>query len=244
MAFAIGYNVSKANELMNEIAKAYENLGIYTEKEWDNVIRVLQANWVGEDEQDFEKKLADRICNLYENASNLARGCVDTIGRLAGAWYDFQSKNTLDGGTVGSARLNIEVPQIIEKKDIVSVDANRTIDDNADRGLRDKSSKTAIQEAVNTFVSQIKERTARLFEEIDTNKAFLGEQSSNIKSYVEKVGSSIAEVTIAVRDMYQALETLADSSYTNSLSSLKDEFTKASTDVESQLDDLGSSRWS
>lgn len=244
MAFAIGYNVSKANELMNEIAKAYDELGIYTEKEWDNVIRVLQKNWVGEDEQDFEKKLADRICNLYENASNLAEHCVDTIGGLAQTWYKFQQTNTLDGGTVGSGKLNIEVPQIIEKKDVVSVDASRTIADNADRGLRDASSKTAIQEAVNTFVSQIKGKTARLFEKIDTNKAFFGEQSSNIKSYVEKVGSGIAEVTIAVKDMYQALETLANSSYTTSSSDIKDQFTQASSNVESSLNDLGNSRWS
>ena len=244
MAFAIGYNVKQANELMDNIAEAYKNLGIYTREQWNGVVDALQANWVGEDEQDFEQKLADRICNLYLNASNLAEGCVNTIAGLAQAWYDFQSRNTLDGeSAIGKSKINIDIPKI--KKDDQIVKAKiKTISNNEDRGLRDASSKANIQEAVNTFVGQIKAKTDGLFQEIDANAAFFGDQTANIKSYVEKVGSAIAEVTIAVKDMHEALEKLANSSYTTASSDIKEQFTQASSNVESSLNDLGNSRWS
>lgn len=244
MAFAIGYNVKQANELMDNIAEAYKNLGIYTNEQWKGVVDALQANWVGEDEQDFEQKLAQRICNLYINASKLAEGCVNTIAGLSQAWYDFQSRNILDGeSAIGKSKININIPKIKKEDQIVKARI-KTISNDEDRGLRDASSKVNIQEAVNTFVGQIKQRTDGLFQEIDANTAFFGDQTANIKSYVERVGSAIAEVTIAVKDMNEALEKLANSNYTTSSADIKEELTKASSNVETSLNDLGNSRWS
>ena len=91
----IGYNVKRANELMESIAQAYKDLGIYTKEQWDGVLYILQGQWIGEDEQDFEKRLADRICTLYLNASELANNSIETIAGLAQAWHDFQQKNTI-----------------------------------------------------------------------------------------------------------------------------------------------------
>lgn len=244
MAFAIGYNVSKANELMNKIADTYNRLGIYTEEQWSDLINKLRTNWVGEDEQDFEKKLADRICNLYVDASNLAEYCVDTIGGLAKIWHEFQIKNTLNGKSdVSKSRIDIDIPKIKKNTKIVKFVA-KPINNNEDRGLRDASSKANIQEAVNTFVGQIKNKTDELFQEVDVNTAFYGDQSANIKSYVEKVGSGIYEVTIAIKDMYEGLERLANSNYTASMTNVGEQMSKVSSDVDSELGSLGNSRWS
>ena len=132
----------------------------------------------------------------------------------------------------------------IKKEDQIVKARIKTISNDEDRGLRDASSKVNIQEAVNTFVGQIKQRTDGLFQEIDANTAFFGDQTANIKSYVERVGSAIAEVTIAVKDMNEALEKLANSNYTTSSADIKEELTKASSNVETSLNDLGNSRWS
>ena len=125
----IGYNVTKAKELMENIAKAYENMGIYTKDQWEGVYRTLQSNWVGEDEQDFEAKLADRICTLYVNAYNLAQSSVDTIVGLVNAWYQFQQKNTLSGDAssgnkgglfgIGGNKFSIDAPSIKKEDKIV-----------------------------------------------------------------------------------------------------------------------------
>ena len=244
MAFAIGYNVKQANELMDKVAEAYKNLGIYTKEQWNAVTDVLQREWVGEDEQDFEKRLAERICALYVNASELAKNCVNTIGGLAQAWYDFQQKNTLSGEMAeGKGSIRIDIPTIKTDDQIVK-SKPKSIGNNDDRGLRDGSSKTTIQTAVSEFVAAVKDQTQGLFEEIEANTAFFGDQTTNIKTYIDKVGVAIGEVTAAVKDMYTALDTLAASSYTTATSDISQQFTTAGTNVDNSLNDLGTSRWS
>lgn len=247
----IGYNVNKAKELMENIAIAYKDMGIYTKEQWEGVYRTLQENWVGEDEQDFETRLAERICNLYINAYNLAQSSVDTIEGLVRAWYEFQSKNTLSGdasaGFVGpkgmSNAFSIDKPSIKKEDKIVEAHL-KMIGNNTDRGLRDASSKTKIQTAIDTFIGQIKSQTATLFDEIQTNQAFFGEQTNTIKAYITKVGDAIAEVTIAIKDMYNALDQLVGTSYGSAQTDIESQFNQAGSTVEQSLTDLSSSRWS
>jgi len=249
----IGYNVNKAKELMENIAKAYENMGIYTKQQWEGVYRTLQTNWVGEDEQDFEAKLAERICNLYVNAYNLAQSSIDTIDGLVTAWHQFQQKNTLSGDAssgnkggwfgIGGNKFGIDKPSIKKEDKVVELHLVQ-LDNNTNRGLKDAASKSNIQSAVDTFVGQIKSQTATLFDEIQTNQAFFGEQTSTIKSYITKVGDAIAEVTVAVKDMYNALDQLVGTSYSTAQSDIQSQFTQASGSVDQSLNDLGTSRWS
>ncbi len=248
----IGYNVSKAKVLMENIKTAYENMGIYTRDQWEGVYKTLQTHWVGEDEQDFETKLADRICTLYVNAYNLAQSSIDTIVGLVQAWHQFQQKNTLSGEAsagkggflgIGANKFSIEAPSI--KKDDKIVEPHLVqLDNETNRGLKDATSKTTIQAAVDTFVGQVKAQTATLFDEIQTNQAFFGEQTGTIKTYITKVGDAIAEVTIAIKDMYTALDQLVGTSYSTAQSDIQSQFTQAGGNVDKSLNDLGSSRWS
>ena len=253
----IGYNVKKAEELMNNIARQYEQMGIYTKEQWEGVYRTLQANWVGEDEQDFETKLAYRICILYDNAYNLAQSSIDTIAGLVDAWYQFQKNNTLDGAEsagktggflgIGDNRYSINKPSIKRKNpenDGIVGPHLVQLSNDTNRGLKDASSKSIIQGAVDTFVAQIKAQTNNLFEEIQTNQAFFGDQTTTIKAYIGRVGEAIAEVTVAVKDMYNALDQLAGSSYTTAQSDIQNQFNEASSNVEQSLNDLGNTRWS
>ena len=243
MAIAIGYNVKEAETVMNAVGTAFKNLGIYTQDQWQGVVKALQDNWIGEDEQDFENKLASRICTLYENAYTLASGSIDTIANLTQAWYDFQANNTIDGQRAdGRGRVKIDKPKVKSNSTIVKA-VKVTFGEGQDRGLRDASSKATIQGAVETFVNEVKNRTNGLFEEIQTNNAFFGDQTTAIKSYIEKCGVAIGEVTAAVKDMYDALDILANQSYVKASSDISQEFTTATTNVEQSLNDLGSSRW-
>lgn len=240
----IGYNVKRANELMESIAQAYKDLGIYTKEQWDGVLYILQGQWIGEDEQDFEKRLADRICTLYLNASELANNSIETIAGLAQAWHDFQQKNTITGETVvGDAQFKLDKPKIDKVDDIVKPNI-KTIANDANRGLQTETSKQTIQDKITEFVNAIKAKTTGLFETIQTNSAFFGDQTTAIKSYVDKVGAAIGEVTVAVKDMFDALDNLAATSYTTATSDITQQFTQANTNVENSLNDLGNTRWS
>lgn len=259
MAFAIGYKVSKTNELMEKIKTSYEDMKLYITDGWDNVISTLHDHWVGEDEQDFEMKLAERICNLYENAYNLAQGSLDTIEGLAISWNNFQKNNTLDGSTsagfggsglggflgIGQAgnSFGIEKPVITHENQVVRAKLI-TISDDDDRGLQQLNSASAIQEAVGGFVNSVKEKTNNLFNEIQTNEAFFGDQTTTIKNYIEKTGDAIAEVTVALKDMHTALETLAGSSYNRASEDVISQFNDAQSKMDQSLNDLGNSRWS
>ena len=243
MAIAIGYNVKQAEEVMKKVATAYKNLGIYTKEQWDPVVNVLQENWIGEDEQDFEKKFAERVCTLYSNAYNLAKGSVDTIASLVDAWYEFQANNTISGERAEQrGKVKVDTPSIKAEDSVVKYKA-KNISENEDRGLANENSKATIQTAISEFVSQIKQRTTGLFQEIQTNEAFFGEQSNSIKAYIEKCGEAIGEVTVAVKDMNDALDVLANTSYTTASSDIQQEFSNAASSVEASLNDLGSSRW-
>lgn len=249
----IGYNVKQANELMEKIAEAYKNLGIYTPQQWQGVSRTLQDNWVGEDEQDFEAKLADRICNLYNNAYNLVQSSLDTIEGLVNAWFEFQQKNTLSGDSStgnpggwlgwGGNKFGVDKPTIKKNEKIIEPKLIQLTNE-TDRGLQAADSKAKIQDSINTFVNDIKKQTATLFEEIQTNQAFFGDQTTTIKSYIDKVGDAVGEVTVAVKDMYTALDQLAGSSYSSTVESISEQFNQASGNVDTSLNDLGNSRWS
>ena len=244
MAFAIGYNINQANQLMDNVSEAYKNLGIYTKDQWEPVVNTLQQEWVGEDEQDFEKRLAERICNLYVNSYSLVENCINTIAGLAQSWIDFQEKNTLSGEAAeGKSKNKIDIPKI-KREDQIVKSKPKSIGSDEDRGLRDASSKTNIQGAVERFVNEIKNKTNGLFTEIESNTSFFGEQTTAIKAYVEKVGVAVGEVTVAVKDMYDALENLANSSYSTASADISQQFSQANTDVENSLNDLGSTRWS
>lgn len=249
----IGYNVKQANELMEKIAEAYKNLGIYTPTQWQNVYKTLQSNWIGEDEQDFETKLADRICNLYNNAYNLVQSSLDTIEGLVNAWNEFQQKNTLSGDIssgnsgglfgIGGNKFGVDKPSIKKNEKIVEPNLIQLTND-MNRGLQSADSKAKIQDSINTFINEIKKQTANLFEEIQTNQAFFGDQTTTIKNYINKVGDAVGEVTVAVKDMYTALDQLAGSSYSSTVESVNQQFGQASSNIDNSLNDLGSSRWS
>ena len=57
----VGYNATRINLLMHEIASSYEMLGQSVIKNYEALKPVLRREWVGEDELDFEKKLVECI---------------------------------------------------------------------------------------------------------------------------------------------------------------------------------------
>lgn len=244
MAIAIGYNVSEANKLMDDVAKAYKDLGKAIEDEWDPIVKTMRDEWIGEDQQDFEKKLAQRLCDLYNNSYALADGCCETIVGLTQAWYDFQQSNTIDGSAAeGKGKFKPDKPNIT-KKDPVVKSTPKSIGANDDRGLKAESSAATIKTSVDTYVSNIKTKASTIFSDIESSKAFFGDQVTSINSYIQKVGEAIAEVVVAVKDMYDRIDALAGSQYTSSVEQVKTQFDQNATTVEGSLNDLGSSRWS
>ena len=240
----IGYNISQAKQLMEDIAQHYKDLQNNITSEWDSVVSTLQQEWIGEDEQDFEGKFADRICELYDNAHKLAQGACQTIADLAVSWDKFQASNTLDGASGGnSASLTIDIPDLSFTNPIVSK-KDRPLSEADDKGLRSSSSATTIQTTVEDYANNLKEAAQNMFSEIQSSNAFFGDQTSSIDAFIAAVGEAIGEVIVAVKDLHTALETLANSNYTSSVQSVTETMGENKTSVESSVDELGESKWS
>lgn len=254
MALAVGYNVSKANELMQDINSAFKNLEGKIYANWPTVRNELQTEWVGEDEQDFETKFAQTICNMYVNAGNVAQYAVNIIENVITQWYEFQQKNTLTGAEsvgnaggflgIGSNKFSLDVPKIQPNEKIIQPQLIQ-LTDATDRGLANTDSATKIKNKVEEFVNQTKKDTQDLFNTIETAEAFFGSQSGSIKSLIEKSGESISTVTVAVKNLYDALDILASKNYNVSDENISNSISgDAITQMESQVEEaVGSSRW-
>ena len=238
----IGYNVGQAKQLMEDIAQNYKDLANTISGEWDTVVSTLQTEWIGEDEQNFEEKFAARICELYKNAHELAKGSCETIADLAESWQKFQASNNLDGSESGSVT-TVEIPDLSYEEGIVEKKAV-TFDEGTDRGLKSSGSATNIQQSVEGYVNNIKEAANNMFSEIKSNNAFFGDQSGSIDAFIAAVGEAIGEVIVAVKDLYTALETLAQSNYSDSVSSVTETMGENTTTVQNSVDELGESKWS
>lgn len=244
MAGRTGYNVTQTKTLMENIEECYNNLGTTVQSGWESLSTTLKTNWVGEDEQDFEAKLAERISNMYVNTYNLANNSLTTIYDLAKAWYDFQAKNKLEGGgaTAGDSSFGLEQIQLTQNDKIVEAKIESIADD-VDRGLVNDGSSAAVKTALEEYKTSVQTKINEMIDAVTVDSAFFGEQVTSIKNFVNKVGTAMGEVVSAIKDMYDALDTLADSSYTSSSTEVTSQMESASSNIESSLSDLGSSRW-
>ena len=242
MAIAVGYNAGKAKEVMDNVVSDYSKLGEIMSNGWDTVTTTLQNEWIGPDEQKSEDAIAKRLCTLYSNASELANSCIQTIAGLTNSWMKFQESNGFEGD-MGASLSRVEAPTL-SLNDTIVKKKERTFSESDDMGLQTESSATTIKTSIEEYVTDIKTQVQTLFDDINVGEAFFGEQTTVIKTYVEKVGTAIAEVAVAVKDMYNEIDTIAGTQYTQTaMQDINTQFTEANSNVDSSVDSLGESRW-
>ena len=215
MASVIGYNVSEAENLMRNLIESYDSLGKTIENEWTRVVQVLQNEWIGEDEQDYEIKLVKKVNSLYTNAYNLVQTSCNTIVNMVSTWHEFQQNNTINGekGTdIGKSEATM--PSITKNEELLKA-KEKTFSATDDRGLRQNSSAQTIKTSMDSYISNIDAKTKDLYYKIKSSNAFFGEQTTSIDGYISKLGDAIIQVVTSIKDLYNALDTLASTQYTS-----------------------------
>ena len=246
-AGAIGYNVANAKKLADDVVDIHTQLKQTITSEWDALLSIMEREWVGEDEQNFEDIFSKRICTLYVNSYNLTKSCAEDILRLINSWSTFQHNNVLSSSSNGGGMASIVEVNIPALTDEEIVKPNSfEIAETDTRGLMSANSYSTIMEAVTTYVNAIKQKANDLFESINSSTAFFGEQSAKITSYIKAYNDAVAEVNVAVKDLHDQLEEV-NTSYTTADSDVVSEMetgaTKVETDTQSELDSLGDVRW-
>ena len=240
----VGYNLAEAQKVINKVLENYNNLDKTIVSNWENLKSLLRREWIGYDEEDFEKKFAKRLIDLSTATSAVANSSMETIFQLAKAWHEFQSRNTLDGSKITTDAFKLDVSKTSPRaSDSISA-GGLQIDASTTRGLKNGiQSARIIHDAVENFINNIKQKADSLANGISTERAFTGEQSSAVKNYLKKCTEATAAVATSVKDLEEALTTLLGSNYAKSIENVSNEFQSATSSLNSTISDVNSGRW-
>ena len=238
----IGYNVTRINELMKELADAYNRCGNTISEGWPAVSQKMQQYGIGEDEQSYEDTFCKRMCEMYVSACNIVKDLTTNLKNLGTEWHNFQQKNLLEGASMPTNfAANLEDVTITPNEKIISMRI-ANIGDSTDRGVKD-GALSAIQSSMSEYLNNIKSSLQDIYAGIDGSAAFLGgQQSLTINQYIEAIGQSLGSVVTAANDIYTALEKLTQTSYSQSESEVSSQFN--SSNVQSEIEgQLGDMKW-
>ena len=241
----IGYNIQKANEAMTNINDAYVSVCKKVVSQWEELKAILRKEWVGADEQDFEKQLLERIKNMLSSSRTLTSNTVDVLYELAVAWANFQDKNTISGNSVGVAQSlisGLDKPAVSSPPEITFTAL--TFNATTNMGLSNKNSDNTISSALSSFVKSVKSESSNLFESIDMSAAFYGsDQIKKLNKLRDTVGESVGVIATSLNDFEKAMKQLTEKSYKSSDDAVGDTLNEARDTVKKSLNDLGETRW-
>ncbi len=241
MADFVGYNPAEINALMEEVAKTYNKLGEYMSEGWPQVSTVMQTNWKGVDEQDYEAKLAKRMNTLYNNTTNLIQATLETISALGESWRDFQNNNRMQGGEgdsqVANSTLEFTIPAVQTYDMASTVKLNENSFQGENLGLQSGGGST-IKASIDGYTSAIKSNVTAIYTSIDSNKAFLGSQGQKVNDFIVAVGDAVKGLSTDIEDIYQALDTLTDSGYSSADTDASSSIDNARNQVDQAVSDI------
>jgi hypothetical protein len=233
----IGFNIDRANEAMEGVNGAYSEVTNEISARWDEFVNALRNEWVGPDEQDFEKKLKARLESLERAMKSLASDTVNIFDELAQSWAKFQDSNTISGDSTGAAA---ELIRHLRKPTITNPAvlnfAARMFDSSTNFGLTNANAADSLRGSLESFVASVRSRTESLFSQIDTNAAFYGEnQAAKLQMLKDKVGAAVATVATSIKDLDDAMAVLVGG-YNTADSTIAEAVETASGNVESSVE--------
>ena len=170
----IGFNISEAKSLQAKIEEQFEAVKSTIQGKWTDVQTTLHTEWIGEDEEDFEKKFVARVNELYGQSKSLADGAVSMIKAISDSWKKFQESNVLtasEGNTTVTASDNSTTADVsndessgTKYESINVIDAqSENLDESTNRGLASAGSGGKIMDSVSKYVENIKSEIEGLF---------------------------------------------------------------------------------
>lgn len=238
-----GYNAEGISELLKTVNDAFNKVGETMANNWGDVVTLMQDEWIGPDEQDYEGKLAERYVKLYTSCEDIVKQTLTNLIEVGKSWVEMQNKNRLEGDSSFQAATLTErgfenIPTL-NTYDIASVVKlrERTFAANENMGLTNGASSGAnILQRINTYNDDIKNEIQTLWGSVDASKAFLDPQQSDaVTSYIAAVGELLKSINTEVDDMTVHLSQLAGTSYEEMVQTVAQEMNRAANEVSSQV---------
>lgn len=205
----LGYNVSRINTLLKDIGENCKEIKNLMQSGWGDVQNTLQTEWVGADEQAYEKKLAERIIELWQSIQQNCNIFMTNLQDAGDSWLQFQAKNVIEGDSAVAVEGKVEFEPVEAGDPDVAVKP-ADLGDDRDKGLQNgKESAGKITEGIGKYVTDVYNKTKDLFDNMDASTAFIGEeQSAQVKKYISEMGEAFAKVTTCYTDLNTSMETL------------------------------------
>ena len=108
--------------------------------------------------------------------------------------------------------------------------------------MSDNSAMT-VQSVIETFVQKVQQKTSNVFINIATDHAFFGEQKGAVRGFIESVSRTLGVVATAIKDLYEVLNQVAKTNYQNMQSQGMEALSRGASQIEQEVNELGSSRW-
>ena len=209
-----GYNIQEIENLANAVKASYSSLGKIMAEPWPTLQNTMQAEWVGPDEQSYEKKLSDDIVLLYNVCSESITTLMRNIIAMGEAWKEFQKRNVIDGAPTYNAVGQLEAGMTLTPYDIVK-DGRVTVkapqyNRETNYGLTNgQGSYNVINNALEAYISGVKAGVDTLYRSLDSSKAFLGGgQAAAVNEYMVRIGQAVANLSTSHNQIKEALATL------------------------------------
>ena len=87
----VGFNITKINDLLEKVAKSYNQIGEAICNDWSAFDNIIRTNWIGPDEVSNENELIDNIYYLYEKCREGIDDIITQIVNIGDYWIDFQN---------------------------------------------------------------------------------------------------------------------------------------------------------
>jgi len=235
-----GFNPKVVQELANSIADTFNAVGKHISENWPTIPTVLQENWKGNDEQNFESQIAYRVRDLYNKSTDLVTVAANNmiIGGLS--WEETQNTNRLTGaeGSIETVTYNLEMPTI-NVEDLSSVKLRENSFAGEDLAITD-STAPAIKAVIEDYVNTIKTKVMSIYESLDSNieTAFYGQQTTKIKAYIEAIAKTLADFNTYLADFYSKVDPLITGTYEARDTEIGEKFEGGKTDIESSTSSL------
>ncbi|MBR6690245.1 MAG: hypothetical protein IKL65_02825 [Bacilli bacterium] len=209
----LGYKPVEIRNLLEQIDKAYENLGEAIMEGWPALSNFLGLEWVGSDEVDYEAELANKIRAIYKGYSEIANVSKKNIIQAYNRWVEMQNTNRISGGTVGQAtRVFHEIlfaPVKMLNIDAVVKAPIRVFTESMDFGLMNGvNSANNINNSIYKYVNNVIDRINKLSNTLSSANGFFGSQSQEITGYLRMTMNVYRKIQLHLEDLQIILKDL------------------------------------
>lgn len=205
----IGYNIGKINELIDAVSSGYGNITAAIEENWSPLYSDFRDEWIGPDADSYISELGKCLNEVEKSCAEAIRAVGDNLQKIGEAWKHFQNQNTLEGAQITPITTEIKTI-VIKESNGVPIPEARSFGVDEKLGLKSAGAAGILSGKITDYVNKVLDQVRNLYQNIEVNTAFFGEQAHAIQDYLDSVRDAVQNLIKCVDNINEALKGLVD----------------------------------